>query len=180
MLCGQDFSELKSQMLTFLGPFILDTFRYKLHCNPSFCSLSAFSYTGKHPCPTAWDWSSACKIRAWSWFRASMSLTRTTDSIYSTKWNADILPGAQGGAYMPPWRSPMCHLHSPTNRQTWDKQKGLFFFLFVLKYLSFSCLQNSFLPWVPLEQGEGPLLRQRFTLCIVLSIFPSRASRAST
>lgn len=29
---------------------------------------------------------------------------------------------------------------------------------FVLKYLSFSCLRNSFLPSVPLEQGKGPLL----------------------
>jgi len=46
MVCGQGFFELKSQTFVFSGLIILGMFRYKLHCNPSFCSLSAFNHRG--------------------------------------------------------------------------------------------------------------------------------------
>lgn len=73
MFCRQDFFELKPQMLTFPGLFAMNGFRYKLHCKPLLCSLSAFHYTGQHWCLFTWDWPSACEICTWSCFRARMS-----------------------------------------------------------------------------------------------------------
>lgn len=87
------------------------------------------------------------------------------DLIHSTKWNASTQgPGRYISATMEKscvFKCPECHLHLPRNYQTWNQPIEHLFFIY------FNCLQNSFLPSVPLEPGEGLLLWQMYSpLCI--------------
>lgn len=149
MFCRQDFFELKPQMLTFPGLFAMNGFRYKLHCKPLLCSLSAFHYTGQHWCLFTWDWPSACEICTWSCFRARMSGLNLASEMPVHNLGPREVHTCYPGEVLHIWVS---WASPPFIQELADVEpiEHLFF-------IYFSCLQNFFLPSVPLEPGPAAL-----------------------
>lgn len=130
MFCTQNFFELKSQMLMFSGLFAMDGFRYKLHCKPLLCSLSAFHYTGKHPCLSAWDWPSAREICTRSCFRATMSglnLQHQVKCQYTRAREVHICYAGEVLCVQVSWASPSFAQELPDMEPTY---RTLIFYLF--------------------------------------------------
>lgn len=162
VFCRQDFFELKPQMLTFSLPWTgLGT-----NCIANlYCVVYQLSITQDSTgvCLPEMRSPSAHEICTWSWFRARMSGLNLQHQV---KWQYTIWGP---GRYIPATLEKSCisecpehHLHLSKNYQMWNQPIEHLFFIY------FSCLQNFFLPSIPLEPGEGLLLWQMY----ILSIFP--------